>query len=299
MASTKTVIGLGKNLLRPISSSSRSNVQCLTRRLKANRIHTNSSQSSAYTKTSLDHNKHLVLAGGLLGSVSAFAFSTTFKHPATDDDAPVSPLKDPTIASTLPLDQVPTYSYDTTEANLRAAFEELKDLLGTENVSLKVGERVAHSGSEWSPAPRGEQDKPSMIVYPRSTEDVSGIAKICHRRRIPMIAFSGGTSLESTLAAQNQEICLDFNRHMNKILKIRKEDMDITLQPSVGYEQLNEILAKDGMFFPPDPGPGAQIGGMIAQGCSGTNAFRYGTMKDWVLGLTVVLAGSYTAAKPW
>jgi FAD/FMN-containing dehydrogenase len=79
---------------------------------------------------------------------------------------------------------------------------------------------------------------------------------------------------------------------MNRILKIRKDDMNSMLQPSVRYGELNEVLKKkNGMFFPPDPGPGAQIGGMITQGCSGTNAFRYGTRKDWVLGLTVVLAG--------
>jgi len=196
-------------------------------------------------------------------------------------------------ASTLPLDQISPPVYDTSTENLRAAYEEFKLLLGAENISDQVGERITHSSTEWSPAPHGDLDKPSMIVYPRSTQDVSNIAKICHRRRIPMIAFSGGTSLESTLAAQNQEVCLDFNRHMNKILAVRKDDMDVTLQPSVGYEQLNEVLVKDNMFFPPDPGPGAQIGGMVAQGCSGTNAFRYGTMKDWVLGLTVVLAGPY------
>lgn len=105
-----------------------------------------------------------------------------------------------------------------------------------------------------------------------------------------MIGFSGGTSLEGTLAAQHREVCIDFNRHMNQVLEVRKDDMDVTVQPSVGYQELNELLAKDVMFFPPDPGPGAQIGGMISQGCSGTNAYRYGTMKDWVLGLEVVLA---------
>lgn len=184
---------------------------------------------------------------------------------------------------------MPPLQYDISENNLQAAQREFITLLGEDNVSIVHGQRVTKSSTEWSPAPR-EHDIPSMIVYPRTTQDVSNIAKICHRRRIPMIGFSGGTSLEGTLAAQHKEVCIDFNRHMNRVLKVRKDDMDVTVQPSVGYQELNEMLAKDDMFFPPDPGPGAQIGGMIAQGCSGTNAYRYGTMKDWVLGLEVVLA---------
>jgi D-lactate dehydrogenase (cytochrome) len=77
---------------------------------------------------------------------------------------------------------------------------------------------------------------------------------------------------------------------MDKILKLHTEDLDVVVQPAVGWEHLNEELAKSNLFFPPDPGPGAMIGGMVGTGCSGTNAYRYGTMKDWVLSLTVVLA---------
>jgi D-lactate dehydrogenase (cytochrome) len=77
---------------------------------------------------------------------------------------------------------------------------------------------------------------------------------------------------------------------MDKILQLHKDDLDIVVQPGLGWELLNDELAKDGLFFPPDPGPGAMIGGMIGTGCSGTNAYRYGTMKDWVISLTVVLA---------
>lgn len=128
-----------------------------------------------------------------------------------------------------------------------------------------------------------------MIVYPKSTEEVSGIAKICHERRIPMTAFSGGTSLEGHFAPTRGGVCIDFT-HMDKILKIHKEDLDVVVQPAVGWEHLNEVLEKDGLFFPPDPGPGAMIGGMVGTGCSGTNAARYGTMREWVLSLTVVLA---------
>lgn len=190
----------------------------------------------------------------------------------------------------MPLDKMPVARYNLTEGNLRAAQEELTSLLTSEGVTDDLGTRVAHSSTEWSPAPNGELDRPTLVVYPLTTEEVSSIAKICHRRRIPMIPFSGGTSLEGTLAMTTQGgVCIDFSR-MNKILALHKADLDVVVQTGVDYQELNQNLAREGLFFPPDPGPGAQIGGMIAQGCSGTNAYRYGAMKDWVLGVTLVLA---------
>lgn len=194
-----------------------------------------------------------------------------------------------TKSSTCSLTSMTKISYDHSQSNIEAAKDEFIRLLGNDRVGLDLGARVAHSSTEWSAAPRGELDRYAMIVSPRNTEEVSAIAKVCHRRRIPMTAFSGGTSLEGTLAAIHGGVCIDF-RLMNKIIAVRKDDLDATVQPGVSYGDLNQIIAEQGLYFPPDPGPGAQIGGMIAQGCSGTNAFRYGTMKDWVLGLTVVLA---------
>lgn len=132
-----------------------------------------------------------------------------------------------------------------------------------------------------------------MIVFPSSTEEVSRIVKICHERLIPITAYSGGTSLEGHFSATRGGICIDFAR-MDKILTLHKEDLDVIVQPGLGWEVLNEELAKEGLFFPPDPGPGARIGGMVGTGCSGTNAYRYGTMKEWVLGLTVVMADGTT-----
>ena len=113
--------------------------------------------------------------------------------------------------------------------------------------------------------------------------------KICHSRRIPVTGYSGGTSLEGHFSATKGGICVDFRR-MDQILTLHKEDLDVVVQPALGWQLLNEELAKDGLFFPPDPGPGAMIGGMVGTGCSGTNAYRYGTMKEWVISLTVVLA---------
>lgn len=156
-------------------------------------------------------------------------------------------------------------------------------------MSTQDSDRKSHSGTEWSSYTAQQSDIPFCIVKPGSTEDVSGIMKVCHKRRIPVTGYSGGTSLEGHFASTRGGVCVDFSR-MDKILKLHKEDLDVVVQPAVGWEMLNEELGQSGLFFPPDPGPGAMIGGMVGTGCSGTNAYRYGTMKDWVLSLTVVLA---------
>jgi D-lactate dehydrogenase (cytochrome) len=192
--------------------------------------------------------------------------------------------------STTPLVEMKTAVYDFSKGNIQEVEKKMTVLLGNERVVTDVGERIARSSTEWSAAPGGDLDRCSLIVFPRTTEEVSAIAKICHTHRIPMIAFSGGTSLEGTLASVTRGgCCIDF-KFMNNIIQLHPKDMDAVVQPGVGYEDLNRHLAEKGLFFPPDPGPGAQIGGMVSQGCSGTNAYRYGTMKDWVLGLTVVMA---------
>jgi D-lactate dehydrogenase (cytochrome) len=172
---------------------------------------------------------------------------------------------------------------------LQAAWSDFRDIVGEENISTVEADLKSHAGSEWSTHFAEPGDVPFAIVRPASTEEVSEVMKVCHRRRIPVTAYSGGTSLEGHFAATRGGICVDFSR-MDQILALHKEDLDVVVQPAVGWEGLNEELAEHGLFFPPDPGPGAMIGGMVGTGCSGTNAYRYGTMKDWVLSLTVVLA---------
>ena len=90
--------------------------------------------------------------------------------------------------------------------------------------------------------------------------------KVCHQRVIPVTPYSGGTSLEGHFAPTRGGVCIDFRR-MDQILDFHKRDLDVVVQPAIGWEELNEELAKDGLFFPPDPGPGALIGGMVGTGC--------------------------------
>lgn len=192
-------------------------------------------------------------------------------------------------SSTTPLSQAQPPQHDTRASVLQAAWTDLALIVGKENVSTQEDDLKAHAGSEWSSYTTKEGEKPFAIVYPATTEEVSKIMKLCHDRKIPVTALSGGTSLEGHFAPTRGGICLDMGR-MDKIIEFHPQDLDIVVQPAIGWEDLNEYLKESGMFFPPDPGPGAKIGGMVGTGCSGTNAYRYGTMREWVASLTVVLA---------
>ncbi|KXX75637.1 D-lactate dehydrogenase [cytochrome] 1, mitochondrial [Madurella mycetomatis] len=192
-------------------------------------------------------------------------------------------------SSTLPLNATQPPRHDIAPAKLEAAWADFVEIVGEENVSTVEDDIKQHATSDWSSHQSDPSHKPFCIVYPSTTEQVSRIMKVCHVRRIPVVGYSGGTSLEGHYTPTRGGICVDFSR-MNKVLALHKDDLDVVVQPGVGWEELNDQLAEYNLFFPPDPGPGARIGGMIGTGCSGTNAYRYGTMREWVLSLTVVLA---------
>ncbi|KAK2805576.1 hypothetical protein FQN50_006091 [Emmonsiellopsis sp. PD_5] len=168
-----------------------------------------------------------------------------------------------------------------------SAIAELRALLGDDAISTDDEDLHLHGYSEWSSI--NSDQLPVAVAYPKNTEEVSQIAKICHKYRMPMVPFSGGSSLEGNFSAPYGGMSIDF-AHMDKIVQLHEDDMDVVVQPSVQWMQLNEDIKHTGLFFPIDPGPSAKIGGMVGTNCSGTNAVRYGTMKDWVLNLTVVLA---------
>ena len=197
--------------------------------------------------------------------------------------------REPEQNSTLKLSKTREPKHNTKLENMQAAWADFVKILGKDNVSTLDSDRDQHATSDWSSHKAKEDERPFCVVFPSTTEEVAEVMKICHQRRIPVVGYSGGTSLEGHFTPTRRGISIDFGR-MNKVIKLHKEDLDVVVQPAVGWENLNEQLGEDGLFFPPDPGPGAMIGGMIGTGCSGTNAYRYGTMREWVLGLTVVLA---------
>ncbi|MDO6587933.1 FAD-linked oxidase C-terminal domain-containing protein [Salipiger sp. 1_MG-2023] len=160
-------------------------------------------------------------------------------------------------------------------------------------LSSLLGERLSRSKSELELHARSESYFPPVvpdaIAYPQSLSDVQGLVKICAEHRCPMIGWGAGTSLEGHGLAVRGGVVVDFTR-MNKLLELRPADMDVTVQPGVTREALNEELRATGLFFPVDPGANATLGGMAMTRASGTTTVRYGSMRDNVLGMQVVLA---------
>lgn len=227
------------------------------------------------------HHHHLpswLWPASLLFAASA-SFTTTTSSSLEDDHDHDHPLKLPSNESTL------------IQGRCRALpssfIDELRAACGDERVVLDADERSLHSKPLNSFHP--VVNIPDVVVHPRSQEEVVAIVKACNKYKIPIVPYGGATSIEGQILTPYGGVSIDMSL-MKRIKALHLDDMDVVVEPGIGWIELNEYLKPYGLFFPLDPGPGASIGGMCATRCSGSLAVRYGTMKDNVLSLKAVIA---------
>lgn len=242
-----------------------------------------------YTKPSPVSGTILVVAGALGG------FFVQNQIGQVDSDSKKLVKKSDDDRSTTPLDTVdfPKYAND---AEFAEAIELFKKIVGDENVTSEEAVVLEHADSFFSThhPPKPDVQRPAIVISPKSTEQVSEIMKVAHKYRVPVVANSGLTSLEghNMHTRGPNSVSLAFGDLCD--ITVHADDMDAVVQAGVGWKDLDEFLLDSEdtshLMFGPDPGIGATIGGMVGTSASGTNAYRYGTMKENVLSLTVVLA---------
>lgn len=170
------------------------------------------------------------------------------------------------------------------DTDVAGALRELSQLLG-DRYSASHDDRAQHGRDESYHA----SQLPDAVVFPTSVEEVQQIVRICARHQLPLIPFGAGTSIEGHVIPTRGGVSVSM-RHMNHVVHVNAEDMDVLVEAGVTRLQLNRELRDTGLFFPIDPGADASLGGMAATRASGTLAVRYGTMQANVLALDVVLA---------
>lgn len=224
--------------------------------------------------------------GAILGTsvavgVAAYLYGQKLiiKHPPQD----LFPL-----SSTTKLAEISPPQY-CTDAELAQAIKEIKEIIGDEKVTNTAVEIDSHTENMFTPHPAKPHQKPKWVVYGTSTQEVSEIMKIIFKYNVPVVPFSGGTSLEGHFYSTRPGIVLDTSR-MNKVLQVNHDDLDVVVEAGVNWVALNEQLQGEQLMFGCDCGPNGLIGGMVSTNASGINASRYGSMLQNVISLTVVLA---------
>lgn len=234
----------------------------------------------------------LLFSSGLwLGNVIDFDSKTSQENVSASQKTVNSSQK-----SVLPLEDVDNLQF-ANDQEFKKAIIQMKQIVGDDNFSESQTELEAAADLFFSThrPPDPKNNRPSIILYPKNTTEVSEVVKVAHQYGVPIVANSGMTSLEGhTMHTRGpNSVSISFMR-MNEIIEFHPDDLDVVVQPAVGWQDLDEFLQsrEDGkrLCFGPDPGMGATIAGMASSSASGTNAYRYGTMKENVINMTVVLA---------
>uniref|UniRef100_A0A8C6M4A6 Probable D-lactate dehydrogenase, mitochondrial n=1 Tax=Nothobranchius furzeri TaxID=105023 RepID=A0A8C6M4A6_NOTFU len=188
-----------------------------------------------------------------------------------------------------------THDLSAQRAAVDRVLSAFRSICGPDGVSLGEAVREQHGKDESVHKCR----PPDVVVFPRCVEEVSALAKVCHDHNLPIIPFGTGTGLEGGVGAVKGGVCFSL-RNMDQVLDLHPEDFDVTVEPGVTRKALNAYLRDTGLWFPVDPGADASLCGMAATSASGTNAVRYGTMRENTLNLEVVLSDGriiHTAGK--
>lgn len=223
----------------------------------------------------------VALAGVIGGLAAGYYFASA---PAGDASAQVFPL-----SSTTPLSSVAPPQY-CTEDELATAIAAIREVLSADGVSDRDVDIEFHRQNGFSTHPPKPDERPRYVIYPRSTAQTAQVMRILHRYRVPVVPFSGGTSLEGHFyATRPQSVVVDTLR-MDKVLAVHTADLDAVVEAGVNWQHLNEQLDPFGLVMGCDCGPQARLSGMVATNALGVNATRYGAMIHNVVLLTVVLA---------
>ncbi|CAH6722181.1 D-lactate dehydrogenase [cytochrome] 1, mitochondrial [[Candida] jaroonii] len=198
--------------------------------------------------------------------------------------------------STLPIDQVTSPEYANKE-QLAQAIEAVKKVFRKNTpdydesliINSSQEDKDSHSDTYFNSYHPEPNEEPQYVIYPRSTEEVSEVLKICNKYKVPVVPITGKSSLEGHFINTRRGVCIDISL-MDEVIELNQQDLDIKVQAGLGWETLADYLSEYNLLFPIDPGPGASIGGICANNASGTNASRYGECYKNVLSLTVVLA---------
>lgn len=154
---------------------------------------------------------------------------------------------------------MPPYTYDHSQANINSLVEQVQK----HGIRYTLDPRECNAKANTKHSPTPPHEAPLAVFFPASTQDVSVTLQACHERRIAVTSFSGGTSFGGALTSSRTGICVSFER-MREVVAVHEDDMDVVVQPGLGWVELNERLRDTGLFFPVDPAPGAKIGGMVS-----------------------------------